>query len=75
MNIGADATLVSSAGSLARSMGPADMTKSMDGILEARGDMLDNMEKNFKKATELIDGANAFGSDSIKWRYNRRNFY
>ena len=59
MNIGADSTLVASAGSLARSMGPADMTKSMDGILKARGDMLDNMEKNFKKTTELIDGRNA----------------
>jgi len=59
MNIGADGVLVSSAGSLARSMGPADMTKSMDGILKARGDMLDSMEKNFKKTTELIDGGNA----------------
>lgn len=59
MNIGADGVLVSSAGSLARSMGPADMTKSMDGILKARGELLDNMEKNFKKTTELIDGGNA----------------
>jgi len=69
MNIGADSTLVASAGSLARSMGPADMTKSLDSMLEARGDLLDSMESNFKKAalaadiagSELRDTIDAFG--------------
>ena len=55
MNIGADSTLVASAGSLARSMGPADMTKSLDSMLEARGDLLDSMESNFKKAALAAD--------------------
>lgn len=69
MNIGADSTLVASAGSLARSMGPADMTKSLDNMLEERGELLDSIESNFKKAAlaadiaggELQDTLDAFG--------------
>ena len=69
MNIGADSTLVASAGSLARSMGPADITQSLDSMLEARGELLDTMETNFKKAalaadiagSELRDTIDAFG--------------
>ena len=65
MSIGADATIVGAAGNLARSMQPRDTTKSMDGVLKARGEMLDNIEKNFKKTTELIDGGNAELKETI----------
>ena len=69
MNIGADATLVSAAGSLAKSMGPADMTESLDNMLEERGELLDNISKKFKAAalaadiagSELQDTLDAFG--------------
>ncbi len=59
MNIKADATLVGAAGRLAQSMGPADITESLDNIIEERGELLDNMEKKFKLGVLAIDGANA----------------
>jgi len=65
INIGADTTIVGAAGNLARSMQPRDTTKSMDGVLKARGEMLNNIEKNFKKTTELIDGGNAELKETI----------
>ncbi len=65
MNIGADSTLVASAGSLARSMGPADMTKSLDNMLEERGKLLDTIEANFKKAVLAADIAGSELRDTL----------
>jgi hypothetical protein len=59
MNFGADATLVSAAGALAKEMGPGDMTDSFDKVIEARGELLDSVQKNFKLGLLAIDGANA----------------
>ena len=65
LNIGADSTLVASAGSLARSMGPADMTKSLDSTLKARGELLDTLETNFKKAALAADIAGSELQDTL----------
>ena len=59
MNFRADATLVGAAGVLAREMGPRDMTGSFDKVIEARGELLETMEKNFKSTLKNIDSANA----------------
>ena len=65
MNIGADSTLVASAGTFARSMGPADMTKSLDSMLEARGELLDTLETNFKTAALAADIAGSELQDTL----------
>jgi hypothetical protein len=66
INIGADATLVAAAGRLATANQPFDMTGSMDRVLDARSELLGDIEKNFKENIKLIDGANGALKDTIE---------
>ena len=66
INIGADATLVAAAGRLAEANQPFGMTGSMDRVLDARSELLGDIEKNFKENIKLIDGANGALKDTIE---------